>query len=275
MTATITQRDIQRGIRRLGLSGRPLCLHASLGSFGHVVGGPEAVLEAFLEEDCTVVVPAFSWSFAVLPPLHLRPTRNGWNYQDFSDSTAAIEQIYTPASLAIDSDMGLIAATVVARPDRARGNHPLCSFAAIGPLAQDVTIGQSPEDVYAPLVALTQRNGAVLLMGVGLEKMTLLHLAEKAVGRTLFRRWANDVHGQSMAVEVGSCSNGFGHLESELQSLFSEAVVGQSKWQVCSAHESLRAATLAIRNTPDITHCSNPTCERCNDAIAGGPILLP
>ncbi len=275
MTTTITQRDIQQGIRRLGLSGRPLCLHASLSSFGPVVDGPEAVLEAFLEEDCTVVVPAFSWTFAVPPPLHLRPARNGWNYQDFSNPIMAVQQIYTPASLSIDRDMGLIAATVVTRPDRARGNHPLCSFAAIGPLAQDVTIGQSPQNVYAPLIALTQNNGAVVLMGVGLEKMTLLHLAEKTAGRTLFRRWAKDVHGQSMSVEAGSCSNGFDNLESDLQPLFSKVLIGQSNWQTCSAHQALSAATLVIRSTPGVTQCSNPTCERCNDAIAGGPILLP
>jgi aminoglycoside N3'-acetyltransferase len=97
--------------------------------------------------------------------------------------------------------MGIIAATVVAWPHRARGNHPLCSFAAVGPLAEDITACQSPLDVYAPLEALTQRNGAVLLAGVGIEKMTLLHLAEKAAGRTLFRRWANDLHGQAVAVE--------------------------------------------------------------------------
>jgi aminoglycoside N3'-acetyltransferase len=276
MTTTITQQDIQESIRDLGLSNRPVCLHSSLNSFGHVAGGAQSVVEAFVQEDCTVLVPTFTWSsFAVPPPFDQRPPRNGWNYEAHSGSTAGMGRIYTPALLEIDSEMGIIAATVVASPGRARGNYPLCSFAAVGPLAEDLMADQSPGDVYAPLATLTQRDGAVLLMGVGLERMTLLHLAEKAAGRTLFRRWANDVHGQSIAVETGGCSDGFGKLEPHLQAFFASRLVGQSLWQTCSANEVLHGTTLAIRNTPYVTHCDNQTCERCNDAVAGGPMLLP
>jgi aminoglycoside 3-N-acetyltransferase len=133
--------------------------------------------------------------------------------------------------------------------------------------------GQSPLDVYAPLDALARSNGAVLLAGVGIEKMTLLHWAEKASGRTLFRRWANDAHGQPVAVEVGGCSGGFSKVEPHFQSAVVTEEVGQSEWKVFSALHTVQDATLAIQANPNATHCGDVTCERCNDASAGGPLL--
>src|SRR6185503_19260767 len=76
----VTDRDIQQALRALGLQGRPVCLHSSLRSFGHVIGGAETVIRAFLDEECTVLVPTFSSAFEVAPPSHLEFERNGWNY---------------------------------------------------------------------------------------------------------------------------------------------------------------------------------------------------
>jgi aminoglycoside 3-N-acetyltransferase len=110
-------------------------------------------------------------------------------------------------------------------------------------------------------------------MGVGLERMTLLHLAEKEAGRVLFRRWANDAHGQTIAVEVGGCSEGFGKLAPCLRPVMRETNVGQSKWMLFPVAQALENAAAAIRANPQITHCEIETCERCNDAVKGGPIL--
>ncbi|RIK36138.1 MAG: hypothetical protein DCC57_22735, partial [Chloroflexi bacterium] len=57
-----------------------------------------------------------------------------------------------------------------------------------------------------------EAGGFVLLMGVALETMTLLHLAEQVAGRVPFRRWANDRQGRPQQVEAGGCSDGFGRL---------------------------------------------------------------
>jgi aminoglycoside 3-N-acetyltransferase len=168
--------------------------------------------------------------------------------------------------------MGALVAAVVSRAGRARGNHPLCSFAAVGPQATTLVRGQKPLDVYASLAELTRRDGAVVLMGVDLNRMTLLHLAEKRSGRTLFRRWANDPDLRPLTVESGGCSEGFFDLEPALAPLRREATVGRSRWQVFPASNALNVATHAIRRNPRITHCGRE-CERCDDAVAGGPIL--
>jgi aminoglycoside N3'-acetyltransferase len=159
---------------------------------------------------------------------------------------------------------------VLARPERLRGDNPLCSFAAIGPTS-DLVREQRPLDVYAPLRILAGRDGFVLLIGVGLERMTLLHLAEERAGRVPFRRWANGPDGRPMEVETGGCSDGFGNLEPVLAPLARETNVGESRWRAFPARAALEAATEAIREQPEITRCGRDDCLRCADAIAGGP----
>ena len=269
----VTRQDIQRAIRALGLTGRALCLHGSLSSFGHVAGGATTVVRSFLEEGCTVLAPTFSSAFEVAPPPHLRFERNGWDYGVDPPTRPGRDRIYTPGAPDIDRSMGAIPAAVVAWHGRVRGNHPLDSFTAVGPRAAELVSGQTPSDVYAPLTALARAGGFVLLMGVGLERMTLLHLAEKEAGRTLFRRWANGAEGEPVAVEVGGCSEGFGQFEPHLRPVMRTVVVGQSTWKSFSADRALACAAAAVRANPQVTHCGVPTCARCNDALAGGPLM--
>ena len=182
-------------------------------------------------------------------------------------------EVYSPDSRAVDGSMGALTAAVVARADRVRGGHPLCSFAGVGPSAAELLAAQRPEDVYAPLRALGAAGGHVLLLGVDLTALTLLHLAEQRAGRTLFRRWAIDRGGRSLEVECGGCSDGFGALEPALAPIRTEAVVGASRWQGFPAGPAVESAAAAMRADPQVTHCADPDCLRCRDAIAGGPFL--
>ena len=106
----VTSQDLQQAVRSLGLPGRVVCLHSSLRSFGHVVGGAETVIRAFLDEECTILVPTFSSGFAVAPPLHLQFERNGWNYSAVAPPKHSSNRVYTPEVLDIDRDMGAIPA---------------------------------------------------------------------------------------------------------------------------------------------------------------------
>ena len=271
MTNSVTAGDIQNGLRSLGLRGQCLCIHSSLHSFGWVEGGAHSVVDAILAEGCTLLVPTFT-EFQVSPPPHLRPARNGWNYAHVSvEADTHIVYSHEMAEVA-EEDMGAIPAAVCRMPQRVRGNHPLCSFAAVGPQAEELIKGQIPLDVNAPLRKLAEMGGFVVLMGVGLEAMTLLHLAEQRAGRVLFRWWANGPAGQVVEVETGGCSAGFPRLENFLSPLMRQAQVGDSRWQVFPALDTLAAASEAIRRNPVITHCGKMYC-RCDDAVQGGPIV--
>jgi aminoglycoside N3'-acetyltransferase len=122
---------------------------------------------------------------------------------------------------------------------------------------------------------LADRGGFVLLIGVRLTSMTLLHLAEARAGREPFRRWANDPSGNVIEVQTGSCSAGFGAFEPALAPFAQETVVGASCWRAYSARETGAEAARAIETNPQITHCGDPSCELCRDAIAGGPLVAP
>ena len=269
---TVALREIRRGIRDLGLVGCSVCVHASLRSFGWVEGGAETVVEAFLGERCTLLVPAFSWAFRAASPVGRQPPRNGFDYEA-SLENADDGRIYRTSTVEIDRSMGVIARAVVERPGRSRGAHPLNSFAAVGSEAETLVGTQAPLDVYAPLTMLADRGGFVLLIGVGLTSMTLLHLAEARAGREPFRRWATALNGEVIEVQAGSCSDGFGAFKSVLASLERETSVGASRWRVYPARETLAAAVGAIRENPQMTHCGDPGCARCRDAIAGGPFV--
>ncbi len=266
--------EIRRAVQAVGATGRPVAIHASLRSFGHVRGGGRTIVETLLAERCTVLVPTFSHVYAVAPLPHQRPPRNASDYSPWPPTMPGDGRVYTTTSNELDrGSMGAVPAAVLERSDRQRGNHPLSSFSAVGPLAQSLVDSQAPLDVYAPLRRLADLDGLVILMGVQLDRMTLLHLAEQQAGRLMFRRWANGPAGQPIMVERGGCSSGFTRLAPTLDPLLRKAHVGPSHWLVYPARASLEAATVAIRADPEITHCATPTCILCQDAIAGGPIL--
>ena len=153
-----------------------------------------------------------------------------------------------------------------------RSPHPIRSFAAVGPQAHALIPSNTLVDLYGPLCRLVNVDGFVLLMGVGLDRMTAIHLAEQEAGRRMFVRWANGPDGRVIAVETGGCSDGFGRFEPILKPLERSIEVGQSRWTIYPLKGLLSTASIAIREDPSFTHCDDASCDRCSDAINGGPI---
>lgn len=266
----MVEAEIQAALRRVGAAGRPVCAHCSLRSFGYVDGGAATLIRAFLTLDATLLVPSFSWTYSVAAPDDDRPERNGTGY-DYPESRD-VGAIFTTAATEVDRDMGALSRAVVAMTSRVRGDHPLCSFSALGRGAADLVQAQAPDAVWAPLERLVESDGTVILMGVDFTRLTLAHLAEECAGRHPFVRWARMRDGTVGRVQVGSCSDGFGKLEARLPDVI-HSQVGSSRWMVLSARNALRHLTDAIKSSPSITMCGDPACERCRDAVAGGPAV--
>jgi aminoglycoside 3-N-acetyltransferase len=270
----VTKQDICNAIDELGLTDRSVCVHSSLASIGHIEGGADAIIDAFLEPGCTLLVPTFTgMQFEVHPDEDQLLERNGWDVIDAQRLPRRTETIYSPDLNDVDPNMGAVPKAVLQRSDRLRGDHPLNSFAAIGPKARQLIEEQSWSDVYAPLRELTKQSGFVLLAGVGPERMTIIHLAETLAGRRLSRRWATGQDESAVAVPVGTCSDGFPNLEHVLGLLATETVVGNSRWRAFPSAEVVTTTAAIIRSDPGITHCGDPECIRCPHAIAGGPIF--
>jgi aminoglycoside 3-N-acetyltransferase len=116
---------------------------------------------------------------------------------------------YDPARTEVSSWPGAFSAQVAARPDRIRCRYASGEFSAVGPIASRLIGAETDADVFGPLRALVEEQGAVVLMGIDLTRMTLLHLAEVEAGRRPFIRWARGRDGRVVRVRVGECSEGF------------------------------------------------------------------
>jgi aminoglycoside 3-N-acetyltransferase len=132
---------------------------------------------------------------------------------------------------------------------------------------------QKPMDVYAPLRELALFEGYIVLMGIGLTKMTAIHLAEQMAGRNMFIRWANGPGGEVIPAECGGDSEGFEKLAPYAAQAEKKQNCGQSLWRIFEAGKLLKSTARAIIMQPQITHCGKADCLRCNDALAGGPVL--
>ena len=199
--------------------------------------------------------------------------RNAWGDRDDEGLPTATEEIYVPDRNDVHESMGAIPAAVLNTAGRVRGDHPINSFVAVGPVARELIAGQAPLDVFAPFRELARLGGYVVMMGVDLRTMTALHLAERMAGRTPFRRWAGGPDGRVVEAECGGCSRGFNAIEPALSPVERRADVGDSLWRVFPITEALARASAAIRERPEITRCDVADCDRCEDGIAGGPIL--
>jgi aminoglycoside N3'-acetyltransferase len=268
----VTADDVRRSIRELQLTDSAVCLHTSMRSFGRPTPRADDVIDAFLDEGCTLLVPTGSHGvFGISPPIDMRPERNGTDYTSAPWSPPH-NRIFDTSSDLLDDGFGVLPARVLARDGRIRGDHPLSSFTGLGPRAAELVGGQSPDDPAAPLARLAATGGFVLLIGVGLTRMTLIHLAEQRAGRERFRRWAYGPDGTPRMVKAGSCSEGFERMAPALAPAEVRIAVGSSIWRSFDAARTLALATDAIVADPHITHCGTD-CERCDDMVFGGPIV--
>ena len=269
----ITAKDISDAAVSIGLAGRPVFVHSSLRSFGRVRGGPQAVVRGLLSQGSTVMVPTFSHVYSMPPPDGKQLPRNYPDDQWGDARVTGAHRVYSAGGSDIDGSMGAIPAAVLAMDGRTRGIHPLCSFSAIGPDAYELIAGQSPLDIYAPIRQLSLSGGMIVLMGVGLTRMTALHFAEQLGGRELFRKWANGPDAKPIRVAVGGQAHGFHRLSPTLFPLERHIGVDGSLWRVFRADALLERASKAIREDATATHCGDTRCRPCNDAMAGGPLI--
>lgn len=163
-TVSVTRQDIIKGLQELGLGlGDGLLVHSSLSSFGNVVGGADAVIDALLEvvgKEGVVLVP----------------TLTGTEH-DGPAQPPVFDVRHSPCWT------GRIPTVFMERREAKRSLHPTHSVAGIGQGVDSLEAGHedcvTPCGLESPYYRLAERGGHILLIGVGQGSNTTLHTCEE------------------------------------------------------------------------------------------------
>ena len=156
--------------------GDTVMMHSSLSALGQVDGGAETVVEALLDavgDEGTLIVPGFRDSV--------------WSGDATFVNTDCRDQCPQPLCPSkMPSIQGIITETIRKRPGCLRSCHPTHSWLALGADAKRVLINHctalTPSGAHNPFEQLVELDGCVLMLGVGINTVTLWHYYEEVLG---------------------------------------------------------------------------------------------
>lgn len=259
----ISPAELRAAFGELGLGSNPVIAHASLKKIGFIHGGAETVLDAMLESFGAVVMPTHTYKTMVTPKVG--PPNNGMKYAEETDTNKVAAEPFHP-DMPADKMMGILPEALRTHPYAMRTLHPILSFAGIR--ADGALSTQTLYDPLAPIGALAEEDGWVVLIGADHTVNTSIHFAEKRAGRKQFIRWAlvND--------RVVECPNfpgdssGFQGIQETIEPDARRIAIGKSFIQAVPLKGLFDAVVDLVKENPLALLCERLDCERCN-AIKG------
>lgn len=248
-------------LRRLGVRpGDVLLVHTSFRAVRPVEGGPDGLIDALqlaIDPDGTLVMP--SW-------------------------TGSDEQVFDPRMTPAAADLGIVAGTFWRRPGVERTGHPF-AFAGSGAHAIDVThtpLVFPPHATDSPVGRVHALDGRVLLLGVGHDANTTIHLAE-ILGGAPYRvnKYCTIARaGQAVRIEYGEndhCCQRFALVDEWLRDrgLQTEGPVGHAHARLMRARDVVTVVGEKLADDPLVfLHPPDAGCEECDEARRSVPPRL-
>ena len=249
----MTPAEIARQLRELGVhSGDVLLVHTSYRAVRPVAGGPSGLIDALqfaVGREGTIVMPS-------------------WGDDD--------ETPFDPATTPVAPDLGVTAETFRQRPGVRRSAHNF-AFAAAGPHAAAVVADPlpiPPHRAASPVGRVYDLDGKVLLLGVGHDSNTTLHLAEVLAGVPYGLRKHITILREGRRVRVDyvendHCCRRFVLADDWLrkEGLLREGPVGSAPARLVRSRDLVRVAIERLRLDPLIfLHATSDGCAECDAA---------
>ena len=249
----MSRAEVADQLRELGVGeGGVLLAHTSFRAVRPVEGGPVGLIEALrdaLGPDGTLVMP--SWS---------------------GDDDDPFDPLTTPAP----PSLGVVADTFWRLPGVLRSNH-FHAFAAAGPAAARITSGPLPLPPHipeSPVGRVHDLDGQVLLLGVGHDADTTLHLAELLAGVPYrvpsYCTVLQD--GRPVRIDYGEndhCCERFGFADEWLRArgLQAERRVEHAQARLARARDIVEVTLERLERDPLLfLHPPSAGCEECDRA---------
>lgn len=253
---TVARDRIVEQLRQLGVrAGGVVLVHTGFSSVRPVKGGPSGLIDALLRalgDEGTLAMPSLA---------------------DTDDEP--FDRASTPCL-----DMGIVAQTFWQMPGVLRSDSPH-AFAAIGPRADEVTAPhpvEVPHGLSSPVGRVYELDGQVLLIGVGHDANTTIHLAENLAGVRygISHQAKMAVAGRRLVrtfVEVDHCCERFGLMDGwlEAEGKQKRGIVGHAEARLARSRDIV--ATALARLGEDETVFLHPAgvCPECDAARSSLP----
>jgi aminoglycoside N3'-acetyltransferase len=251
----LSRAHVTEQLRKLGVrEGGVLLVHTSFRAVRPVEGGPLGLIAALrdaLGPKGTLVLPSGS-----------------------GDDDEPFDPLTTP----VRDDLGILPELFWREPGVLRGNH-FDGFAAIGPRAVEIVsapLKLPPSAPGSPISVIHDLDGQVLLLGVGHDSSTMLHLAE-LLGGVPYRvphHYTVIENGRKVRIDYGEndhCCQGFAKMDAWLRAagLQAEGLVGHAQSRLARAQDLVRIAVEQLARDPLLfLHPADAGCEECDAARA-------
>lgn len=251
----LSRAQVAGQLRALGVrEGGVLMVHTSFRAVRPVEGGPLGLIAALrdaLGPDGTLVLPSTS----------------GDDDNPFDPRTA-------PSA----ADLGILPGLFWRQPGVLRSAHGF-GLAAAGPRAEEIVsapLTVPPSSPGSPIHVVHELNGQVLLLGVGHDANTLLHMAEVIadVPYRVPRYYTELRNGRPARVDYGEndhCCQGFALMDPVLRAagLQADGPVGYAHARLMPAKDLVRLAVERLKKEPLLfLHPAGAGCEECDAAHA-------
>ncbi|MFB3881711.1 MAG: AAC(3) family N-acetyltransferase [Armatimonadota bacterium] len=256
----VTRAGIAQDLKRLGLGrGDVVFFHSSLKSIGWVEGGPDAVVDAFLDvvgPEGLVAVPTLTWCFA-----------------DYGPGRVPFDPAETP------SRVGAISEALRRRPDAHRSAHPTHSIAGIGRRADELVVGHERTSTFGkdgPYRRYVDWGAKIMFLGVDVTCNTTLHAIEDWLDlpyMQIEQALVKAPDGKPTVVEVTKSPMGhrdFYRKGSKVERLLRDhnliraGKVGAADCLWMPSQEMVEVVVKGIYDEPGLLLCDDNACDFCS-----------